>query len=68
MLARLGDVLYWLGSGIAIVILAFGAWLVLRGNLGGRPEDWWIVPAIFIGYALAAWLIGRACRYVLAGK
>jgi hypothetical protein len=36
MLGRLGDVLYWL-SGIAVVILAVGAWLVLRGDLGGRP-------------------------------
>jgi hypothetical protein len=66
MLARLGDVLYWLGSSIALVILAAGAWLVLAGDL--VPENRRVVLAIFIGCALVAWLIGRACRYVLGGK
>jgi hypothetical protein len=65
MLARLGDVLYWAGSGIALVILAAGAWLVLGGDL--VPENRSVL-AIFFGCALVAWLIGRACRYVLGGK
>jgi hypothetical protein len=66
MLARLGDVLYWLGCGIAVVILAAGAWLVLGGDL--IPENRSVVLAICIGCALAAWLIGRVCRYVLGGR
>jgi hypothetical protein len=64
MLARLGNVLYWLGCIVAAVIIAAGVaeWF---GEAQYRTDGYGIV----IGFAVAAlviWLIGRAFRYVLA--
>jgi hypothetical protein len=58
-MARLGDVIYWLGCLVAAVIVVLGAtnyWLG-QGRLGA-----------FISWALLAaitWVIGYAVRYVL---
>ena len=60
MLARLGNVLYWAACLLTLVpLLAFG-WMAFDN--GG------IVPFV-IGILIAGliWLVGRACRYVLAG-
>jgi hypothetical protein len=65
MLARLGDELYWVGCAIAgcLVLIAFIA------ALNGHEHDWGlIVGAFFLVAKVIAWLIGRACRYVLAGR
>jgi hypothetical protein len=63
MAARLGNVLYWLGCGVAVNC----ALLVLIVYLGPGEE------AVFFGLVYAAcgigaWLFGRACRYVLSGN
>jgi hypothetical protein len=71
MLARLGNVLYWTCCIIAVAIIAvpFLAWwsnpLPLR--------LWWdasnFVPTlVFDVAALIVYLMGRACRYVLADR
>jgi hypothetical protein len=67
MLARLGNVLYWLGSALSILtllIIPFGGAFGLRYPF--RTDD--IVYIVFvIIVAGLIWVVGRACRYVLAG-
>jgi hypothetical protein len=73
MAARLGNVLYWAGC---IVAVPFAFWAVvnssmlLMGFLGGTTLPGENMRHILISgtAALGAWLVGRACRYVLAGK
>jgi hypothetical protein len=63
MLARLADVLYWGGLLIAGV-LAIGAGWVLLETGDRRPG---FIVFVFAP-AMIVWLIGRAARYVLAGR
>jgi hypothetical protein len=65
MAARLGDVLYWAGSTIALLLVAFG--LGLAGIEKSSEAQLWIL-GIFGVLAVITWLLGRACRYVLAGR
>ena len=64
MVKRLGNVLYWLGCGIAVV------WLVVC--VVAIIYDTSINVVMFTTLALIIsiliWLIGRACRYVLSGN
>jgi hypothetical protein len=66
ILARLGHVLYWLGC-----IAAFITFLFLGlASAKGAPDVAQTVPAFLLGgtvYGLPVWLVGLACRYVLAG-
>jgi len=57
MLARLGDVLY--GTACVLAVLFALIISLIPGN-NYKPEN-------FIG-VVVIWLIGRACRYVLAGR
>jgi hypothetical protein len=57
MLARLGDVLYWAGCLIAAAFIG----LELHAR---NPSDWLFV----ISFSVVMWLLGRAARYVLAGR
>ena len=69
MLARLGNVLYWAFSGLAILIVGLVAYLVaedVRLGLVMENDAWAVALAVIL--ALVLWLIGRACRYVLAGR
>jgi hypothetical protein len=66
MVARLGNVLYWIGCGVAVLLVASG--IMLWVGEGYTRSDHGI-PGL-IGFAVMAvlcWLIGRACRYVLSG-
>lgn len=63
MAERLGDVLYWVGC-LAAALLAAGAFWVLAQTGDQRPGFIAFVSAP----ALVAWLLGRACRYVLSGR
>src|SRR5262245_12846170 len=65
MLARLGNVLYWLGCIAAVVIVGFAG--IVYFSEGQRPSDLPVVVVLGV-IAAVAWLIGRACRYVLAGN
>jgi hypothetical protein len=60
VLARLGHVLYWIGCIVAVVVLLAGA----AAWLAPGPPAFMVLGAIA---AVIAWLIGRACRYVLSG-
>ncbi len=63
ILARLGNVLYWAGCGIAILILIFAAAMATELESGQK----WNALSIAL-MAVVPWLLGRACRYVLAGR
>ena len=63
MATRLGNVLYWLCCILAVVTAAIGAFVWFNRT---EPDDVATV-IIFTGLAAIAWLIGRGCRYVLAG-
>jgi hypothetical protein len=63
-MARLGIVLYWVATAIAIalVVLAILAYFTAKGS--GALEG-----ALFIvAYAILAWLIGSAILYLLARR
>ncbi len=70
MIARLGNVLYWLCNGVAVIIL-IGAALALGFLIFRGSTDIGLSIASVIAMAIAAmisWLIGRATRYVLVGR
>jgi hypothetical protein len=64
MVARLGNVLYWAGTLIACLVAGLIAYAVLFGT----GEGDWLLPGLALFVAAAIWLIGRAARYVLAGR
>ena len=64
MVERLADVLYVLGCIAAGAVLAL--WLLIVWQ---APDMRGIAVFIFAAViAIALWLIGKACRYVLAGR
>jgi hypothetical protein len=62
MRARLGTVLYWTASAIAVLILALGLWAHANEQANNR------VVLVVVATILAAlvWLAGRAVRHVLS--
>ena len=64
MLARLGDVLYWLGCILAAIVVVWGALFCFRADQGDDPYLFLIVAVA----AFSIWVIGRAFRYILSGK
>jgi hypothetical protein len=65
MLARLGNVLYWLGCILAALIIA-AAIVEWFGEAQYLPNGWVIIFE-FAVFAFVVWGIGRMCRYVLSG-
>lgn len=63
MAARFGHVLYWAASLIAALMIGTAAFAVIAN--GVAINDAGILATVF--YAVIIWLIGLACRYVLAG-
>jgi hypothetical protein len=71
MLARLGYVLYWLGCGLAAVFLVFGVggtYVAYSTTTGKDPWSWVAVALSCVVLAAVCWVVGRACKYILAGK
>ena len=62
MLARLGDVLYW--AGCLLVVLLVAAAIAYYNLEYIKLAELLIV----IGIAVIVWMIALACRYVLAGR
>lgn len=60
MLARLGNVLYWKAAALSVLIVVVG--------IPAPPKARWHLIAVFFVIAGVVWLLGRACRYVLAGR
>ena len=67
---RLGHVLYWAGCGAAgLLVLACIAGIVIAiQNERNVAETIGLAAGFTLIPALASWLIGRACKYILAGK
>ncbi len=65
VLARLGNVLYWLCTGVAVLSVLGG---VGGAIFGGTNIEWWQGFAAGAAVAIVFWGIGRAVRYVLAGR
>jgi hypothetical protein len=62
--ARLGNVLYWTGCLVGVVVFLGGYLLIAGGGYKLQTLDY-----VLIGTpAIVAWLIGRAFRYILAGN
>ena len=63
MFARLGNVLgnvfYWIGCGVAVLVLAQAIFMAASGN----P----VVPVFLGGVGVIVWLIGRGLRNILSG-
>src|SRR5262249_9699362 len=64
MAARLRHVLYWAGGGLAAIIVIFGFFVVVNETKSSTAL--W-VAGFFAAAGGIIWLIGAACRYVLAG-
>ena len=61
---RLGNVIYWTASAVAVLFVLLG---VLMAVTYESPKDW-IVPIVFCSViAGLIWLAGKAARYILAG-
>lgn len=65
MITRFGNLLYWLGCAAASLSGAFGVYFLTQTP--PTPADR-ILPLFFAFAAMVFWLIGRAARYVLAGR
>ena len=64
MAERLGHVLGWTGDILGFLLALGGLWLVTQSPPGsGDIGSGWIIVAV----AALVFLIGRACRYILAG-
>ena len=64
MAARLGNVFYWAANAVALLFLLPGRW----GWFLTANRDAAVMSGVYILYGLGVWLLGRACRYVLAGR
>jgi hypothetical protein len=57
-LARLGNVLYWLGCIAAVALIGLAVWIWVDDAQGGTA-------IVFGTLGVIAWLIGSVCRYAL---
>lgn len=71
MAARLGVVFYWLGNIVAVLAILAGAAVTVIMIRSGNSRDMNAAPYVGAGIAITGlipYLLGRACRYVLAGR
>jgi hypothetical protein len=74
MAARLGDVLYWLGNSVAVLAAVLFVGILVAWNVEAPPghppyirnPERTFALLIFVG--AVSCLLGRAARYILAGK
>lgn len=64
MVSRLGNVLYWLANTIAVACLLLGFGIAVSN----AARDGWAALPVMAAVAVAVYLVGRAVRYVLAGR
>jgi hypothetical protein len=64
MAARLGEALYWTATIFAALIVVWVVWGSMYDISRGEP----IIPVVALLFAAAIWLVGRTCRYMLAGR
>ena len=59
MLQRLGNVVYWTASSVALPVVFFAMFIFIRGEVVSSVE--------LLVVAGLIWLAGKVARYVLAG-
>jgi hypothetical protein len=64
MIGRLGNVLYWAASAIAVLIVLGTILAVANSDNPAR----YFGAAMGLAAAVVVWLVGRATLYVLAGR
>lgn len=62
MAVRLGEILYWLGCLAAACFLAIGIWIITATGDNRIGFMAFVLIPVPI-----TWVVGRACRYLLAG-
>jgi hypothetical protein len=62
MLVLLGNVLYWAGCLVAVTLVLTSIFYFNSQHI--KPLE----LLVLFGLAVIVWVIGRACRYVLAGR
>jgi len=64
MLVLLGNVLYWAGCLVAVTLVLTSIFYFNSEHMHIKPLE----LLVLFGLAVIVWVIGRACRYVLAGR
>ena len=64
VLERLGEILYWIGCAIAVVVVVWGAIFCFSDS---NSDDPYLFSLVAVG-AFSIWVIGRALRYILSDK
>ena len=59
MLQRLGNVVYWTASSVALLVVLFAMFIFVRGEVVSSVE--------LLVVAGLIWLAGKVARYVLVG-
>ncbi len=67
MAARLGIFLGWIFTSVALVLAAFGAWLVSKHSTAPMTDLEFLFIYATFGTGAVVWLLGRGIRFVLAG-
>jgi len=60
---RLGNVVYWLCTGVTVLVVV----RAIANEINGPPGDRGFT-ILFLVSAFVVWLIGRAARYILTGR
>jgi hypothetical protein len=64
VLARLGEILYWISCILAAIVVVWGALFCFRSD---NADDPYLFSVVAVA-AFSVWVIGRALRYILSGK
>ena len=71
MLERIGKVLYWIFSSIAVLFLLLPCGVLLYAALNGFDNISWgdflSTGSVLLVLAFISWIIGKALRYVFSG-
>jgi len=72
MIARIGNVIYWTATGVAM-LWGLYVWFLAADIFFFHPTNRQLSENVFNVLALAVpapiiWVVGRAAKYILAGK
>ena len=67
MIKRLGNVIYWIGSGIVVLLLIGAGFALNASDHAHNGDDRLFVAGLAGTFALLSYLTGLAIRYILSG-